>query len=277
MTVISELNIQRKSCVHESKDLITSTNHEICCRKCGTVLDIDNEQEYEATHTANLFQEVQPGSKPVKIESTKRVHEQKYTSSAFSNACDKLRLPRHVAIDAYRTFIKIHKIKMKRKKTINRKLTETNKYKINNLSKKSTQNSNSIEYAITNSIQISNFEIAMYSLFVAIRRFGILKSIAEIEDAIKFAFSIKRTVSIIRVFSVIKPIAQELGIDYDKENHLEYWINIYLRKTQNKTNFLTNEIKNEVRKIALNTIGTDEFRARFAVKIILTKLGIKNV
>jgi transcription initiation factor TFIIIB Brf1 subunit/transcription initiation factor TFIIB len=87
------------TCPHILKDQIVVA-HEIICNRCGTVIGIDNLQEVDSESTVNLFQEIQPGCKPVKLESCLRIHESKFTSSAFSNACDKLSLPRHVSLTA---------------------------------------------------------------------------------------------------------------------------------------------------------------------------------
>jgi transcription initiation factor TFIIIB Brf1 subunit/transcription initiation factor TFIIB len=73
------------------------------------VLGIDNTVETNIENTVNLFQEVQPGCKPVKIEATTRIHEQKLSLSRFSNACSKLNLPRHVSLDAWNMYSKLDK------------------------------------------------------------------------------------------------------------------------------------------------------------------------
>lgn len=71
--------------------------------------------------------------------------------------------------------------------------------------------------------------------------------------------------------------SNDLGINYDCEDHLEYWINIHLRKHQEKAVCLTNEIKDRVRQITKTLSGTAEARARFAVKIVLAGSGIRDV
>jgi|GEM_PF-3092666 len=267
--------ILKNQCKHKIEDQITTDDHEICCRKCGMIIDTDNTIEVRVESTANLFQEVQPGCKPVKLEFS-RIHEPKFASSAFSNACDKLNLPKHVSLDAYRIFIKIFKTNKFQKQMLQQKL----KYLQQELENKSVNNHRLILKKMCETkkeVQIlTNCEIAIYSLFVAIRRFGILSSPNEISNAVKFSFSVKHAPHIFKVFSDVKPIANKLGINYDNEDHLEYWINIHLRKSQNELNFLTNEIKNQVRRISKTIHGTDEVKARLAVKIVIAGLKIKN-
>lgn len=108
-TSLEHKKTPRIICKHRSKDQIVTESNEIVCKVCGVVLGIDDVQETSTDSTANLFQEIQPGCRPVKIEATTRIHEQKLASSSFSNACSKLKLPRHVSLDAWNMYSKLDK------------------------------------------------------------------------------------------------------------------------------------------------------------------------
>ncbi|MEM3065126.1 MAG: hypothetical protein QW177_07125 [Candidatus Nitrosotenuis sp.] len=71
------------------------------------MLGTDNSQEIATESTLNLFHEIEPGTKPVKIDCTKRTHEHRSDISLFSNACDKLDLPRYCYLEAWNTYTKL--------------------------------------------------------------------------------------------------------------------------------------------------------------------------
>lgn len=182
--------IPRIACKHRHEDHIVTESNEIVCKACGVVLGIDNATEDSTESAVNLFQEIQPGCKPVKIEATSRIHEQKLALSSFSNACNKLKLPRHVSLDAWNMYSKLDK------------------------------NTN-----------FSTAEKASFALFVACRRHSIPKSDIEIQKSIKFAFSLSRMPTMIKVFSLVKVTAkEELKIKCDGDNHLNYYLNVYTSK-----------------------------------------------
>ena len=108
-TVVESKKIPRIGCKHTSRDQIITESGEIVCRSCGVVLGMENSPEASTDSAVNLFQEIQPGGRPVKIEATSRIHEQKLALSSFSNACSKLELPRHVALDAWNMYSKLDK------------------------------------------------------------------------------------------------------------------------------------------------------------------------
>ncbi|QLH08638.1 hypothetical protein DSQ19_03295 [Candidatus Nitrosotenuis sp. DW1] len=201
--------IPRITCKHRSEDQIVTESEEIVCKACGVVLGIDDIPETSVDSTANLFQEIQPGCKPVKIEATMRIHEQKAALSSFSNACSKLKLPRHVSLDAWNMYSKLDK------------------------------NTN-----------FSTAEKASFALFVACRRHSIPKSDTEIQKSIKFAFSLSRTPTMFKVFSLVKITAKEkLKIKCDGDNYLNYYLNIYSNKVPQQKR---EEVRNMI--IGLSTL-----------------------
>ena len=101
--------IPRIACKHRPEDQVVTESNEIVCKSCGVVLGMDDIIEDSTESAVNLFQEIQPGCKPVKIEATSRIHEQKLALSSFSNACNKLKLPRHVSLDAWNMYSKLDK------------------------------------------------------------------------------------------------------------------------------------------------------------------------
>jgi transcription initiation factor TFIIIB Brf1 subunit/transcription initiation factor TFIIB len=249
-----DVKVTNVSCQHKSEYHIMTTTHEIVCKACGVVLEMDNSQESSVGSTINLFQEIAAGCKPVKLESCVRIHEPKLTASSFSNACDKLNLPRHVSIDAWNIFVKLTKNQHK------------NKTALNAHSSLKTQNS----------IRLSNGVIAMFSIFVSCRRFSVSKFESQIQNAVKLSFSLKHLPTMLKVFSLVKPLATELGIKFD-ENHLDYYLNIYLKKFKKRDMYLLNGVKRQAKLIADVLPGTDESKARNAVKVVLAGLGTKFV
>lgn len=95
------------ACLHSKDDHVVTENFEIVCKRCGVVLGTDNLQEVSNESTLNLFHEIEPGTQPVKAEFTKRTHEHRSDISLFSNACDKLGLPRYCYLEAWKTYSKL--------------------------------------------------------------------------------------------------------------------------------------------------------------------------
>lgn len=95
------------ACLHNKDDHVITENYEIVCKRCGVVLGIDNTQELATESTLNLYHEIEPGTKPVKMDCTKRTHEHRSDVSLFSNACDKLGLPRYCYLEAWSTYSKL--------------------------------------------------------------------------------------------------------------------------------------------------------------------------
>ena len=95
--------------MHRCEDHVITESNEIVCKTCGVVLGIENYPEVNTEKTANLFQEIQPGCRPAKIDAATRIHEKKLALSSFSNACSKLNLPKHVSLDAWNMYSKLDK------------------------------------------------------------------------------------------------------------------------------------------------------------------------
>ncbi len=252
---LDDKRITNAQCLHKSECRIMTVTHEIICKACGVVLEMDNSQEVGTESTINLFQEITPGCKPVKLESCMRIHEPKPPSSSFSNACDKLNLPRCVSLEAWSIYVKLTKNRLVQKET-----------------KLKNQNSPKIQ----NSTKLSNGVMAMFSIFISCRRYGISKSDSQIQRAVKLSFLLKRLPSMLKAFSLVKPLATELGVRSD-ENHLEYYLNIYLKKFKEGYLYLPINIKRQAKVIADILPGTDESKARNAVKVVFAGLGNKFV
>jgi len=101
------MSVPSIACLHSKADHVITENYEIVCKRCGVVLGTDNLQEVTNQSTLNLFHEIEPGTQPVKAEFTKRTHEPKSDVSSFSNACDKLGLPRYCYLEAWNTYTKL--------------------------------------------------------------------------------------------------------------------------------------------------------------------------
>jgi len=80
---------------------------EVVCAKCGTVIGYDAEQDTALGSQLKLYHMVEPGSKTPKRNSF--VHDRKAESSYFSNACDKLALPKFASLEAWQNYCKIIK------------------------------------------------------------------------------------------------------------------------------------------------------------------------
>lgn len=100
-------SVPKIACLHRKENHVETENHEIVCKRCGVVLGTDNSQEVPTESILNLFHEIEPGTRPVKLECTKRTHEKKPDSSLFSNTCDKLDLPRYCYLEAWNTYAKL--------------------------------------------------------------------------------------------------------------------------------------------------------------------------
>ncbi|MGI0004406.1 MAG: hypothetical protein ACREAX_03815 [Candidatus Nitrosotenuis sp.] len=226
-------SIPRIACSHRPQVRVVTESHEILCSNCGVVLEIDNLQEHTIESTLNLFQQIEKGCRTVKIEAARRIHEQKFLSSTFSNACSKLNLPNHVSHDAWRTFSKLEK-----------------KIDIN-----------------------ANAAIALFSLFTSCRRYSIPKTQNEIGEAIAFAFSVKRVPSLLKACSFVHSLVitmtakEQTRIASDcMSDSFEYYLNIHINKIQKQLDRET--LRDNARRIAGSLTGNNEHRARIAVQMI---------
>jgi transcription initiation factor TFIIIB Brf1 subunit/transcription initiation factor TFIIB len=197
------------------------------------VLGIDNIQECTVESTLNLFQQVEAGGRAVKLDTSSRIHGQKFLSSSFSNACNKLGLPDYASHDAWRTFSKLEKN------------TDIN----------------------------ANAAIALFSLFTSCRRYSIPKTQDEIIQAVAFAFSVKRVPTLLRACSLVHTIMLTMAskdqakvIPDCAADSLEYYLNIHVNSVQKQIDRET--LKNNARRIAGALTGNNEYRARIAVQMI---------
>jgi hypothetical protein len=253
------------------------------------VLEIDSMQEATTESKTNLFQDVQIGCKPVKLDFVK-IHESKSQSSQFSNACDKLGLTKPVAHHAWIVFIKLQKVQQMRDAIargqnivfdLSSNFTNHNFHSAQKIPACNIPGVSNELYKITRTKKLSSGSIAMFSLFISCRKFGISKSESQLSSAVKLAFSLKRLPGLLKIFSDIKPIAIELNINSDGD-HLEYYLNYNLKKQYlskfkriRMTDIMYSGLKEKARKIAHALPGTTESRARNAVKFVL--LGCNDV
>jgi len=84
-----------------------TVGEEIVCAKCGTVIGYNGEQDVALGSQLKLFHMVEPGSRSPKRNGF--VHDRKAESSYFSNACDKLALPKFASLEAWQNYCKIVK------------------------------------------------------------------------------------------------------------------------------------------------------------------------
>lgn len=225
--------IPKIACLHRPKVRMITESHEILCSDCGVVLEIDNHQEHAVESTLNLFQQIEKGGRSVKIEAARRVHEQKFLSSTFSNACSKLDLPNHASHQAWRIFSKLEKT------------TDIN----------------------------ANAAIALFSLFTSCRRYSIPKTQDEIREAIGFTFSVKRVPSLLKACSFVHSVTVTMTAEEQTKiasdcasDSFEYYLNIYTNRIKKQIDRET--LRDNARRIAGSLTGNNEYRARIAVQMI---------
>lgn len=222
-------------CQHQRRHRVLTEDYEIVCEVCGVVLGMDNIQEYASESTIGLFNEVEQGTKPVKLECAKRTHETRSDISFFSNTCDKLRIPRYCYLEAWKNYTKL------------RQMTS-----------------------------FSKAEIASFALYVSCKRYSIPTDEAEIQEAIRMTFRVKRVPSMLKVFSRIKPVAEDLGV-YDNSYHANpemYYLNLYLTKEEQKygDKIDFDLVRRKAISVFVALPGTKETRAKKAVQISIGKL-----
>lgn len=224
------------ACSHRKDDHVVTENYEIVCKRCGVVLGTDNLQEVANESTLNLFHEIEPGTKPVKAEFTKRTHDPKKSdASYFSNTCHKLDLPRHCYLEAWRTYKKLRR-----------------------------------------NTSCTKAQIASFALFCSCKRYSIPRSEDEIRDAIRLGFKVKRVPTILGAFSKLKLSAENLGILGPEGNKTEhYYLNLYLARAQEKLASALDFdlIRRKAMSLFESMSGNDEARARKAVQMALGRRG----
>ncbi len=96
-------------CIVCNNRVLYSDNNEIVCSKCGTVLGYDNisYDNYTTASELNLYNMVSIGSK---VNYTSNyIHNFNDELSLFSNLCDRLELPRYIAIECWKNYKKLTK------------------------------------------------------------------------------------------------------------------------------------------------------------------------
>lgn len=227
--------IPRIACEHNAKDLVVADSHEVVCKRCGVVVGIDNTQEMESESIVNLYQELETGCKPVKLECARRTHEHRADSSYFSNACSKLGLKRNVSHDAWRFYVKISK-----------------------------------------NTSYTRAEIACFALFTACKIYSVPKSEEDIQSAVEMTFSAKRIPTMLRVLSLMKVKAEELGIVCHDSS--KYYLNLYLAKAQDALGYSVDfSIIKRTAYLHFQILqGNPESRARKAVQIATSGIVIRT-
>ncbi len=89
-------------CKHEQKYIITATNGELVCGKCGVVVGQEDDSPTTINSTTNLFQDYSLGTKQ-----TGEFHSEKFIQvskplNVISNICQALELPKYISQDIYR-------------------------------------------------------------------------------------------------------------------------------------------------------------------------------
>lgn len=224
------------ACLHKRNNHVITENYEIVCKRCGVVLGTDNSQEVATESTLNLFHEIEPGTKPVKAEFTKRTHDPKRSdASYFSNTCHKLDLPRHCYLEAWNAYKKLRR-----------------------------------------NTSCTKAQIASFALFCSCKRYSIPRSEEEIRDAIRLGFKVKRVPTILGAFSKLKLPAEDLGIPGSKGNKTEhYYLNLYLARTQKELDCVLDFdlIRKKAMSLFESMSGNNEARARKAVQMALGRRG----
>lgn len=223
--------IPRICCLHKNSAIVDS--HEVLCRNCGVVLDSYDAQDHHVESTLNLFHQIETGGKTARIEAARRVHEKKFRSSAFSNACMKLRFPTYAALDAWKIFSKLVRI------------SDAN----------------------------ANAAIAIFSLFTSCKRFAIPRTESQIREAVMFAFSMKRAPSVLKSLSFVHSLLVSITeyeknkiISSQRQDSFEYYLNVQLNYIHKPVDRET--LKDKARQLAKTFSGNDEHRARMAVKML---------
>jgi transcription initiation factor TFIIIB Brf1 subunit/transcription initiation factor TFIIB len=221
------------ACIHKPEAQMTTESHEILCSCCGVVLDIDNFQESNTESSLNLFQQVEKGSRTARIEATKRIHEQKFLSSTFSNACSKLGLPNYASLDAWKMFSRLEK-----RSDIN-----------------------------------ANAAIALFSLFTSCRRYSIPRTQSEIKEAVAFAFCVRRTPTVLKACSFVHSLLLSISskeqsriVSDSQSDSFEYYLNIHINKIQKPIDRET--LKHKARRLARLLAGNNEHKARMSVQML---------
>jgi len=220
---LSSYNMTNNKCPRCNKLGLCVTDNEICCSKCGIVLGSDYQlQETTSSSKLNLYQITEVGCKKVNLEFARHIHENKSDVSQISNVCVKLDLPIYAAQDINIVYQKLSKHKQRERKAYS------------DLIKQYENDGKDIsELKRTKPKGCTKAHIVAFASHLACRKYGLPKSDAQIIEAIKMNFGMKRTFTILKTYSLNRITAESLGIvcDYDKSN---YYVRILLNKIRSK-------------------------------------------
>jgi len=226
---LSSYNMMNNKCPRCNKLSLCVMDNEICCSKCGIVLGPDYQlQETTSSSKLNLYQITEVGCKKVNLEFARHIHENKSDVSQISNVCVKLDLPIYAAQDINIVYKKLSKHKQQERKAYAEKLKQLLDLVAKGLEKEET-------VAIlkrTKPKGCTKAHIVAFAAHLSCRKYGLPRSDAQIIEAIKMNFGMKRTFTILKTYSLNRITAESLGIvcDYDKSNYYVRILLISLRK-----------------------------------------------
>ena len=273
---LSSYNMTINKCPRCKKLSLCVMDNEICCSKCGIVLGPDYQlQETTSSSKLNLYQITEVGCKKVNLEFARHIHENKSDVSQISNVCVKLDLPIYAAQDINIVYQKLSKHKQQERKAYAEKLKQLLDLVAKGLEKEE-------KVAIlkrTKPKGCTKANIVAFASHLACRKYGLPKSDAQIIEAIKMNFGMKRTFTILKTYSLNRITAESLGIvcDYDKSN---YYMRILLNKIRSKIGdgHLFNKIQRQaIENLTHITDTRENTRAQRALDLALegAKLNVQ--
>ena len=219
---LTSYNMMNNKCPRCNKLSLCVMDNEICCSKCGIVLGPDYQlQETTSNSKLNLYQIAEVGCKKVNLEFARHIHENKSDVSQISNVCVKLDLPIYAAQDINIVYQKLSKYKQQEKKTYS-----------NSIKQCEIDDKDTSELKRNRPKGCTKAHIVAFAVHLSCRKYGLPRSDAQIIEAIKMNFGMKRTFTILKTYSLNRVTAESLGIvcDYDKSNYYVRILLISLRK-----------------------------------------------
>ncbi|MDE1832052.1 MAG: hypothetical protein KGI02_06755 [Thaumarchaeota archaeon] len=266
---ISRYSMNGNKCPRCNKLGLCVMDDEVCCNKCGIVLGPSCQlQETTLSSKLNLYQIAEVGCKKVNLEFARHIHENKSDVSRISNVCVKLDLPIYVAQDINIVYQKLSKHKQQEKKAY------TDLMKQCEINDKDTS-----ELKRNRPKGCTKAHIVAFAVHLSCRKYGLPRSDAQIIEAIKMNFGMKRTFTVLKTYSLNRVTAKSLGIvcDYDKSN---YYMRILLGKMRSKIGDgpLFNKIQRQaIENLTYITDTRENTRAQRALDLALegAKLNVQ--